>query len=149
MGDGHLNKCKDCTKKDTKDRLEIKLSDPEWYEGEKERHREKYYRLGYRERHKPTKENKKVTQSRYYEKYPEKTKRPTSKTPPGMNAHHWSYLPENIKNTILISTKDHYKLHRNIQYIQELMCYVSKNGNLLDTREKHVKYAESIGITIT
>ena len=45
MGDGHLNKCKDCTKKDTKEREALLINDPIWHEKEKLRAREKYHRL--------------------------------------------------------------------------------------------------------
>ena len=41
MADGHLNKCKDCTKKQTKEREQRLLLDSEWKEKEKARHREK------------------------------------------------------------------------------------------------------------
>lgn len=39
MGDGHLNKCKDCTRKDSENRRAIKEKDPVWREAEYERHR--------------------------------------------------------------------------------------------------------------
>ena len=54
MSDGHLNKCKDCTKSDVKERFLVNSERPEWLERERERGREKYYRLGYREKYKPT-----------------------------------------------------------------------------------------------
>ena len=53
MGDGHLNKCKICTKKDVSIRLNYKMKDENFANNERKRHREKYYRLGYKEKHKP------------------------------------------------------------------------------------------------
>lgn len=41
MGDGHLGKCKECTRNDSEQRRKIKELDPEWAEKEKERHRVK------------------------------------------------------------------------------------------------------------
>ena len=50
MADEHLNKCKECTKKDTKLRTDyLHANSPEWVEKEAERQRQKekkrYYRL--------------------------------------------------------------------------------------------------------
>ena len=149
MSDGHLNKCKVCTKDDTKKRLEELVNDKEWYESEKKRHREKYYRLDYKEKHKPTSEEKKETMTRYIEKYPEKHKAKIaigrSYKQQGYHQHHWSYNDEHLVDVISLEIKDHYFLHRHIIYDQERMMYRRIDTMvLLDTKEEHLKYFQEI-----
>jgi hypothetical protein len=149
MADGHLNKCKDCTKKQTKERHEFLGLGEEWKEKEKTRHREKYHRLGYKEKHKPTPEAKKQIMTRYKERYPEKEKAKNAmgKVPKteGRHLHHWSYNEEHYTDTIEISMKDHFFLHRHIIYDQERMMYRRIDTmELLDTKEEHEKYFKQL-----
>lgn len=155
MGDGHLNKCKECTKNDTKKREKELRKDHNWVEKEKERSREKYYRLDYRGKHKPKSKRKKEIMNRYEEKYPEKKKARTisRRIKPqvkGNHLHHWSYREEHAKDVIELEPSIHAFLHRYMKYDQEQMMYrVSSNlngwdfGELLDTREKHEKFLGS------
>ena len=69
MEDGHINKCKTCTRKDTRERVEILRNNPEWVEKEKKRNREKYHRLGYKDIHKPNPEKKKTIIENYKKVY--------------------------------------------------------------------------------
>lgn len=146
MRDGRLNKCKDCTKEGVKERVLVLSENSEWVEREKSRHRAKYFRLGYKEKHKPNREDKKATQDRYKSKYPEKCKaRNCSQSIPSINGHnhHWSYNKEHYKDVIDISEKDHAKAHRFIVYDQERMMYRRiDNMELLDTKEKHIEWIE-------
>lgn len=152
MWDGHLNKCKECTKKDVKEREEEKRKDPEWVEKERARCREKARRLGTK---KPTKEAKKLTINKYRDKYPEKVRARNlsshlSPKKKGNNLHHWSYRKEHAKDVIELSKKNHYHVHRYMIYDQEQMMYrVSSKftdwdfGDLLDTRERHEAFIDS------
>ncbi len=143
MADGHLNKCKECTRTDTKTRIEEKIKDPDFLELEQQRHREKYHRLNYREKHKPPPERQRECALLYKLRYPEKiaAKSKLGKSPIGCHYHHWSYKKEHHKDVIPLRRKDHHTLHRFIVYDQQNMCYKTKSGALLDTKEKHIKHA--------
>jgi hypothetical protein len=147
--DGYLGKCKSCTKVDVRTRETILLKNTEWHEEEKKRHRDKYYRLGYKEKHKPSTENKKRIINKHKKRYPEKVlaKSRTQKTPRtnGCNFHHWSYNPEHYKDIIELSVKDHMKAHRFMIYDQSHMMYrVGKTGVLLDTKIKHYEFITNL-----
>lgn len=148
MSDGHLNKCKECTKKDISNRLLILSENPNFIEAEKQRQREKYYRLGYKDKHKPTFEQKKRAMSVYKNRYPEKQKAknlsqrlPCAK---GNHLHHWSYRIEDAKNVIELSVSDHALLHRFLIYDQSEFRYRNHDGILLSTRQSHIDLLESI-----
>lgn len=54
MKDGHINKCKECSKSQSIKRQTELRKDFNWIEKEKIRSREKYYRLKYKEKYKHT-----------------------------------------------------------------------------------------------
>lgn len=144
MGDGHLSKCKECTKKDTNDRRQILSKDPEFLEKEKKRGREKYHRLNYINKCNRSTEKKNETNNRYRDKYPEKYKAQILsqkiKSTLGHN-HHWSYNIEHAKDVIDMTIENHNKAHRFLIYDQERMMYRRNDTNeLLDTRESHIDF---------
>lgn len=141
LSDGYLNKCKECAKKDSKERLE-KLKDDEYFvKKERKRAREKYRRLYVG----TGKANQKSNQL-YFLKYPEKkiaTRHSQNLLKPfdGAEKHHWSYNEEHYKDVIWLSKKNHNKAHRFIIYDQERMMYRSIEDNiLLDNKDLHFQY---------
>ncbi len=141
MLDGHLNKCIDCTKNDSKSHYDKLSKDPSFIEEQRKRNRDKYYRL-YVGLGKASKERN----IKYTLRYPEKAKAKSISQkikPPqsGLEKHHWSYNEEHYIDIIFLSKKEHMKAHRFIVYDQERMMYRRYDTNeLLDTKEKHESF---------
>jgi hypothetical protein len=139
MGDGHLNKCKDCTKNDVDIREKaLRNSDPSWVEKERIRSKEKYHRLNYRERQYELNVNKPYKNAKY------KNQHKRFGISKELQIHHWNY--ETPDDVIILPKKDHRTIHRFIRRFDNEMIFRTKEGVLLDTKEKHLSFIESLGI---
>lgn len=152
MSDGHLNKCKTCTKKDVDIREKhLRATSPDFIEKEKARGRDKYYRL-YR-----TEEAKKVADlidafgyltygdSEEKEKARSKVQHKTMRSGvSGIHQHHWSYNEEHQLDIIYLPSKLHLLIHRNMVYDHNKFMYRTLDNELLDTKEKHLIYISKI-----
>jgi hypothetical protein len=128
-------------------RFHTKKHIPEWKESEKVRAREKFHRLGYKDKHKPRPERKKEIMKAYWERYPEKRaahSRSRGLKSDGMELHHWSYNEEHFKDVIPLTTIDHARIHRYMVYEKDLLIYTSCKVILLDTRTAHEQFISEI-----
>ena len=140
MKDGHLNKCKECTKKDVSIRIEEKKNDPVWCEAERERSKEKYYRLNYRERQFELSKLSPYKISRYKQIHRNK------KLSKDQNAHHWNY---NIMEDVIVLDKStHRFIHRFLRLDKDTLCFKTIDGELLDTKIRHLNYIQNLAKAI-
>lgn len=144
MKDGHLNKCKECTKEDSDKTYKQKSINPEFIKKENTRSRERYYRLNYAHKEKPSHKFRNKYMKSFFDKYPEKLlaarKSQHINIPEGLEKHHWSYNEIHYKDVLFLSKKDHCTAHRFMIYDSEQMMYRTTTGVLLDSRNLHERY---------
>lgn len=137
MADGHLNKCKDCTKNDVRQKYLENSANPEYMEKERARGREKYSRLGYRGKLSDEQRLKR-------KKYPglrSAKKKLGIIIPRTYELHHWNY--NLIWSVIQVPRGIHSRLHSIISLnIEEGIYYY--NGKRLDTLDKHLAIVREV-----
>ncbi|MGN0929857.1 MAG: hypothetical protein ACI4N3_04415 [Alphaproteobacteria bacterium] len=132
MYDGHLNKCKDCTKKDVSSNYFRNIENEDYIEKERQRGREKYHRL-YSSLKKKSSHNENKNTRRFL--------RTKGINCSGMEIHHWDY---NLKNDIfLLSPRNHKKIHSLLLFDKESKKFIYKN-EIIETKEKHYKIIREI-----
>lgn len=139
MGDGYLNKCKECTKQDVRERYYVKSQDEAWMEKERARGREKFHRLGYA---KSMSTHNVVRELNPTEGNTSRKLRSLGYKNKGKEAHHWNYNEPN--SILLLSRKAHRRLHLHLFVNRkDKYCY-TLDGKRLDTREKSLEYYAQI-----
>lgn len=141
MSDGHLNKCKMCTKKDVDLREKyLRENDQDWVEKERERSREKYIRLSYKDKQKNEwNRNKPSMLLSQYKNIRRKLKISKDKS-----VHHWSYSDEFVEDVIILSKEDHRYIHRFLKYDKINYMFRDEDGVLLDSKLKHEEYINKL-----
>lgn len=136
MADGHLNKCKECTKKDSDLRDKKLRLNPEYCEKEKQRAKDKYYRLNYRER------QFQYNKTRYWKNNSVyKGQHKLYNLTKEQVIHHWNY--NYIKDFFILNKKDHRYIHRFLDFDEITLCFYYE-GVLLDTKEKHKEVIDNL-----
>lgn len=139
--DGHLNKCKACAKNDTKIQLEKINSTPEGLEKERARHRDKYKRLGYKEKQKIWDKNKPWKNTQVY-----KSLNREFNVKKGFEIHHWNYNDSFLKDIFIMNIKEHRQAHRFLILDIENKIFKTLDGSFLITKKAHKQYLISKGI---
>jgi len=133
MGDGHLNKCKTCTKGDSKKTEDIKRSTPEGVESERIRHRDKYHRLGYKEKQLEWDKDKDWTRSSLYKSCKKKISRRVCILR-SEEIHHWNY--NLLESVFILDVSIHKLFHSTLSFDTDSKCFLF-NGDILDSKDKH------------
>lgn len=130
MRDGHLNKCKSCTRKDVHERYEEKIKDKDFLEKQRARGRDKYKRL-YCGKNIGNKYNSNCVRSFI--------KRRVGEIDKNVELHHWNY--NKLHSVIALDRSVHSRLHRRIKLDDETKIFIIKEtGEKLDTLEKHCNF---------
>jgi hypothetical protein len=139
MGDGHLNKCKECCKAQSDEREKRLRLDDIWREKERLRSLDKYYRLNYREIQHELRKTKP-----YCNKTNDIHRKLKTRGVIKENeiAHHWNY--NLIDDVIIMDKKLHRRIHTKIVLNIEEKIFYTKQGEKLDTLEKHLDYIKSM-----
>lgn len=136
MRDGHLNKCKSCCREQTDLREKKLRKNPDFCENERIRHREKHHRLGYGKKQYEIRKSKTHITSQY------KNQSRDLKLDSNENGHHWNY--NYIDDIIILNKKFHRFIHRYLKLNELTLIFESKDGQVLDTKEKHLNYIENL-----
>lgn len=126
MKDGHLNKCKSCTKIDVSALYYNNIENIEYVERERKRGRDKYSRLNYKNRIKGVHDEGKNTRK--------KLKINGFLIDESEEVHHWNY---NMKDDIFIlGRRSHKLIHKYLKYDSASKMFLY-NNELIDSKLEH------------
>ena len=134
MKDGHLNKCKECTKSDVHNDYMKKSSDESWMEKERERARDKYRRLKYK--------SGRTRIDFSAPSYIGRLLRARGFDTTNKEAHHWNY--NKPFSVFLMSRNAHHRIHNAIIMSRVDKCCYTKDGVKIENEQQAKEVYESI-----
>lgn len=136
---GVVNKCKECNKIDVKKNYQENIKDENWLIKERKRCVDRNRRLGY---------NKKYALDTKFNMSKYKSLRVKFNFDKKYEAHHWNYNLGFEYSFIVLTRKEHYILHNNINREKGEYMFKTNDGELLDSIEKHMLFIKKIGLEI-
>lgn len=137
MPDGHLNKCKECAKKDVSANYFAKSNNEDWLYKERQRGREKYHRLNYKGKYPAPRYNNSVYKQLHHKALT------LGYYLQGMELHHWNY--DNMYSVFSLTRKQHRRIHKYLKLSRESQMFIdTRSGAELDSKEKHLKYMQDV-----
>ena len=140
------SKCKECVKARAKSRHHnLTENNPDFVEKERERHKEKYHRLGYRESQKEWDKDKPWKATSVYKGLRARHYKDLDRD---FELHHWNYNDEFLTDVFILQINSHKNLHNDLSLDVEKRIFYLSDGTYLDTKEKHREYINKLGFKI-
>lgn len=132
--DGLQGACKKCIK----DRYNARIAnEPGFVDKVRKNSRQRYKRIGpaaYQEEiRRPWTSKCAVARNKLRRQY-------KGQLPKGAQFHHWSYKEEHLEDVIILMRVIHKRIHSLLVLDVELAMFRTLDGELLDTKEKHLDY---------
>lgn len=135
MSDGHLNKCKECAKKDVRDHYSECVLNDSYVEKERERGRIKYAKYKYNK-------NNNERGCRDCASYLKKRGFDMR----NKEVHHWNYNKNH--DVFILGRRAHSLVHKYIVFDESTKLFRLKSDmSLIDTKEKHYNLIKDIFLT--